>query len=164
MEILFAASPALPAGLLLWWGAGRHGELLVVLLVLALGGVGLHPHVGRVGLQGQRGGVVGVGDVLVVVVPAVHVEGEVSAGDIEGAGVVVVGVLVMDAVTAVVLTRSAEVVAAVEELVALVEWRDFNVHMSISVVSQARVLNHWSHCLLRTVYHGNNDPTSVYFQ
>ena len=155
MEILLTTSPALPlaVGVGRRGGGGGHRELLVLALPL-----------GRVGLQGERGGVVGVGDVLVVVVAAVHVEGQVPAGDVQRVGVVVVGVLMVDTVAPALVAGTTEVVAAVEELVALVEWRDFNVHMSISVVSQARVLNHWSHCLLRTVYHGNNDPTSVYFQ
>ena len=58
MEILLSAAPPLPLGVLLGRGGGGDRELLVMLL--ALGGVGLQPHVGGVGLQGEGGGVVGV--------------------------------------------------------------------------------------------------------
>ena len=141
MEILLTASPPLPLGL----GRGTAGDRELLVLVLPAGGVRLQPHVGGVGLQRQRGGVVGVGDVLVVVVPAVHVEGEVSAGDVEGGGVIIVGVLVVDTVAAGLLTGPTEVVAAVEELVALVKRRYFNVDMGRSVVTEAGILYHWSH-------------------
>ena len=119
MEILLAAPPALPLGLLLGRRCGGQRELVVMLLPLRR--VGLQPHVRGVGLQGERGGVVGVGDVLVVVVAAVHVEGQVPAGDIQGGGVVVVGVLLVDTVAPALVAGTTEVVAAVEELVALVE-------------------------------------------
>ena len=151
MEILLSAAPPLPLCVLLGGGGGGHRELLVMLL--PLGRVGLQSHVRGVGLQGERRGVVGVGDVLVVVVAAVHVEGQVPAGDIQCVGVVVVGVLMVDTVAPALVAGSAEVVAAVEELVALVEGRDLNVNMSRSGVTEAGVLNHWSHaevcCLSR---------------
>lgn len=148
MEILLAAPPALPLGLLLGWRGGGQRELVVMLLPLR--GVGLQPHVRGVRLQGERGGVVGVGDVLVVVVAAVHVEGQVPAGDIQGVGVVVVGVLLVDTVAPALVAGTTEVVAAVEELVALVEGGDFNVNMSRPGVTETGGLNHWSHNCLRS--------------
>ena len=60
----------------------------------------------------------------------------------------------VDTVAPALVAGSAEVVAAVEELVALVEGRDLNVNMSRSGVTEAGVLNHWSHGL-PGVYHGN---------
>ena len=157
MEILLAAAPSLPPSVLLGGRGGGQRELSVMLL--PLGRVGLQSHVRGVRLQGERGGVVGVGDVLVVVVAAVHVEGQVPAGDIQGVGVVVVGVLLVDTVAPALLAGPAEVVAAVEELVALVERGDFNVDMSRPGVTETGGLNHWSHCL-RIVYHGSNSNSN----
>ena len=148
MEILLAAPPALPLGLLLGRRCGGQRELVVMLLPLRR--VGLQPHVRGVGLQGERGGVVGVGDVLVVVVAAVHVEGQVPAGDIQGGGVVVVGVLLVDTVAPALLAGTTEVVAAVEELVALVKGGNFHVNMSRPGVTETGGLNHWSHNCLRS--------------
>ena len=150
MEILLSAAPPLPLGVLLGRRGGGHRELLV--MFLPLGRVGLQSHVRGVGLQGERGGVVGVGDVLVVVVAAVHVEGQVPAGDVQGVGVVVVGVLLVDTVAPALLAGTTEVVAAVEELVALVKGGNFHVNMSRPGVTETGGLDHWSHSL-RIVYH-----------
>ena len=60
----------------------------------------------------------------------------------------------MDTVAPALLAGTTEVVAAVEELVALVKGGNFHVNMSRPGVTETGGLDHWSHSL-RIVYHGS---------